>query len=102
MVKEFSTIPIMKSLMMESGKTINFGAEELSTMKKYLLSTIQSIIEIGTTQTNSGSNTKVNFPKTAKMARANSTYQMVRSSKAVSRMTWSAEKALFCEEMAVG
>ena len=101
MVKGFSTIPTTKSLMMESGKTINFGAEEPSIMKKFLLSTIQSIIEIGTTQTNTGSNTKANFPRTAKMARANCTYQMGRSSKAVSKMTWSAEKVLFCGEMAV-
>ena len=101
MVKGFSTIPTTKSLMMESGKTINFGAEEPSIMKKFLLSTIQSIIEIGTTQTNTGSNTKANFPRTAKMARANCTYQMGRYSKAVSKMTWSAEKVLFCGEMAV-
>lgn len=51
---------------------------------------------------NTGLNTKASFPKTAKTDRANSISQMVRSSKAVSKMTWSGEKALFCVEMAVG
>ena len=54
MEKVSYTILTTKSPMMENGKTINFGAKELFITRKSVHSILPSIIETGTTLTNSG------------------------------------------------
>ena len=99
LVRVFYTTQIMKSPTTESGRMINYKARELSTMKKSLSLANPLTIKIGKKLMTTGSSTRESFLRIAKTAMVNFIYQMVKSSRVASGMTWSREKATFFAKM---
>lgn len=86
---EVSSITLtMRSPMTDNGKTINYQAKELSTMKKCSIFNVPSTTKTGKELMITGLSTRVPLAMIAKMVKADFTYLMGKSSKVLSKTIW--------------
>ena len=91
----YSTTLITASPMTANGRQTSSKEKEPFTMRKYLSSTLLSIIKIGTKSISTGSSMKENFWRTARTEWGNCTFQMVKSLRGISKMMQFGEKGYF-------